>query len=113
MPVRLLSSSILRWPDQKRVDREVRDWARGLTGRDPNVSRVGYTGSYARGNWAMGSDVDLVVVLLAVKEPFMERACRFDATDLSVPADVLVYSETEWMGLIEQGRAPHPVVWID
>jgi uncharacterized protein len=112
MPVRSLSSSVLRWPDQEQVDIAVREWARRLLQRDPQVSRVGYTGSYARGNWGVGSDVDIIIIIHAIEEPFMERARRFDATALPVPADVLVYSESEWVGITGRRKGLEPVVWI-
>ena len=112
MPVRSLTSSVLRWPNHREVDDAVREWARRLIRSNPDVSRVGYTGSYARGTWGVGSDVDLVVVVKGSDKPFIERARSFDATDLPVPADVLVYVEREWAEMSTGRRAPHPVVWV-
>lgn len=112
MPVRSLSSSILRWPDDNQVDLAVREWARRLAQHNQKVSRVGYTGSYARGDWGVGSDVDLIVILHEIDEPFVERGRYFDITELPVPADVLVYSESEWADVGENARVPQPVVWI-
>jgi predicted nucleotidyltransferase len=60
------------------------------------VVRVGYIGSYARGDWGVGSDVDLIVVVEDSALPFAERASEFDATRLPVPADLLVYTRREW-----------------
>lgn len=51
MPVRSLSSSMLRWPDRETVDRAVRRWAEEVARRKPEVVRIGYFGSYARGDW--------------------------------------------------------------
>ncbi len=99
MLVRSLSSSVLRWPDAREVDQAVRQWARRVAALHPDVLRVGYFGSYARGDWGPGSDVDLIVVVRSCDEPFERRAARLDATGLPVPADVLVYTEAEWRDL--------------
>jgi predicted nucleotidyltransferase len=61
-----------------------------------DVVAVGWFGSYPAGNWGVGSDLDLVVVLEAAREPFERRAVRFDTTTLPVPADLLVYTRAEW-----------------
>jgi len=39
--------------------------------------------------------VDVVVVLSATETPFERRAIEWDATELPVPADVIVYTEDE------------------
>jgi len=80
---------------------------------DERVLRVGYTGSLAAGEWGFGSDIDLIVILHTAQEPWWERARRFDATELPVPVDLLVYTEAEWEEMSRQGRGPRPVVWID
>ncbi|MGH2658543.1 MAG: nucleotidyltransferase domain-containing protein [Actinomycetota bacterium] len=87
MPVRSLRSSVLRWPDRDEVDRAVRAWAVDVAARDAVVRRVGYFGSYARGDWGVGSDVDVVVVAAESSQPFDRRPLAFDPTELPVPAD--------------------------
>jgi hypothetical protein len=96
MPVRSLSSSVFAWPDARTVDRAVRQWAARMVRKNPGVVRLGYIGSYARGDWGVGSDLDLVAIVRGTTEPFERRAAAWDATDLPVPADVLVYSLEEW-----------------
>lgn len=102
MPVRSLSSSVLRWPDRQAVDRAVREWAARLADERLDVIAIGYFGSYARGDWGVGSDVDLVVVLAKWSLPFERRAAALDAgltAALPVPADLLVYTSDEWQHL--------------
>lgn len=112
MPVRSLDSSVLKWPDRGAVDRAVRQWARAATGRR-DVVRIGYAGSYARGDWGPGSDVDILVVVREAALPFERRAVEWDATELPVPADVLVYTEDEWRAMERRGASSvRDVVWV-
>ena len=63
MPVRSLSSPVLRWPDKREVDQAVRRWSERAVASRPDILRVGYFGSYARGDWGVGSDLDLVIIV--------------------------------------------------
>ena len=116
MPVRSLASSVLRWPDREAVDRAVRTWAAEVARADERIHRVGYFGSYARGNWGVGSDVDIVLVLGETSEPFERRALAYGAGALPVPADVLVYTVGEWERMASEGGLPRTVasdvVWV-
>ena len=116
MPVRSLSASVATWPDAATVERAVQDWAASIAAAEPRVIRVGFFGSYARGDWGVGSDADLIVIVREDCRPFPARGSAFDATALPVPADVLVYTEEEWRRLsLEPGfgrRAAAEVVWV-
>ena len=50
-----------------------------------------------------------MVVVADSPLPFERRAARFDATGLPVPADLLVYTRTEWESLATR---PRDVVWM-
>lgn len=110
MPVRLLSSSVFTWPDARTVDQAVRRWADQVVRTRKDVQRIGYFGSYARGDWGVGSDLDLIVVVGASNQPFERRAAEWDLTELPVPVDLLVYTEEEWQSLPRQGRFYRTVV---
>jgi predicted nucleotidyltransferase len=71
-------------------------WSANLARSHPEVLAVGYFGSYARGDWGMGSDLDLVMIVKKSARPFTERARQWDTTELPVPVDLLVYTEDEW-----------------
>lgn len=103
MPVRSLNSSVLKWPDRTTADTAVRAWAVEAARRYPGLIRAGYFGSYARGDWGVGSDLDLVVVVREAAEPFERRALGWDLSSLPVPAELLVYTEAEWQGLHDEG----------
>lgn len=114
MPVRSLNSSVLKWPDRTTVHRAVQTWARRLMSEHHKLRRIGYFGSYARGDWGVGSDLDVVIIVDAADGPFEERLSTVDATELPVPADVLMYTIDEWNEL--QGRMrevlQREVVWV-
>jgi hypothetical protein len=103
MPVRSLTSSVLKWPDAKAVDRAVRAWASQLAQRRSDVLGVAYIGSYARGDWGVGSDLDLIVVFERSQAPFWQRASDLDLAGFPVPTEALVYTADEWRGLADGG----------
>src|SRR5688572_21807772 len=103
MPVRSLTSRVMRWPDADTVRRAAAAWAATQAAREPAVVAVGYFGSYARGDAGVGSDLDLVVLLRDSPVPFERRTIAFPAESLPVPADLLAYTLAEWHGLMEGG----------
>jgi len=114
MLVRSLNSRVLKWPDAAEVDAAARRWARDLAAREPELLRVGYFGSYARGDWGVGSDLDLIVLLARVAEPFSRRGVSWDTSSLPVPVDRLIYSKEEWdllAGRSFRGAIDREIVW--
>ena len=104
MPVRSLNSRVLKWPRRAEVDAAVRALGARLAALHPELARFGYFGSYARGDWGPGSDVDLVAVVKRAQRPFGERALDFDLGKLPVPAELLVYTVDEWQTASAAGR---------
>jgi predicted nucleotidyltransferase len=60
------------------------------------VLEIGYFGSYARGDWDVGSDLDLVIVVAESELPRERRAVVFDTEKLPVPVDLIVHTLSEW-----------------
>ena len=116
MPVRSLNSSVVVWPDRQAVEAALRWWAEETARHRPELVRVGYFGSYARGDWGVGSDLDVVLVVARAEFPFTRRAAAWDLTRLPVPTDVLVYTEDEWRRLDPASRFGRmlalEVVWV-
>jgi len=106
MPVRSLRSSVLKWPDANAVVAALRAWIADLAIANPEVCRVGYFGSYARGDWGVGSDLDVVVILEQSELPFERRAAGWDTSVLPVAADVLAYTNAEWRAMQRSGHFP-------
>lgn len=117
MPVRSLNTSVIKWPGLQTVDRAARGWANRQASLHPRIERAAYFGSYARRDWGVGSDLDLLLIVSESPLPFEMRASQFDTTPLPVPVDLLVYTSGEWQQMIEGAgsfirRLQAEAVWI-
>jgi len=99
MPKRLSNSPVLKWPDAQTVIEELHRWAKQVLRQRQDVNRIGFFGSYARGNDGVGSDLDLIIIIDHSDDPFERRGVAWDMTKLPVPADLLVYTKEEWQSL--------------
>ncbi|MCM8749772.1 nucleotidyltransferase domain-containing protein [Thermomicrobiaceae bacterium CFH 74404] len=111
------TSSVRTWPDRATVDRAVRAWAAALAEGQPQppIRCVGYFGSYARGDWGFGSDIDLIVIVEEDSTPWMLRPLRYDTISLPVPSDLLVYTVAEWAKIRQEpfgAQIAREVVWV-
>jgi predicted nucleotidyltransferase len=103
MPVRSLTSPVLKWPDARTVIRALRHWTKKVAQDRPEVVHIGFFGSYARGDWGVGSDLDLLIIVAGSDRPFEQRPGQFDTQALPVPVDILVYTQEEWQ-VLKSGR---------
>ncbi|MGB9723128.1 MAG: nucleotidyltransferase domain-containing protein [Chloroflexia bacterium] len=94
----------------------MRRWAEQIVQKRKDVLQIGYFGSYARGDWGVGSDLDLVIVVQRSDRPRERRSLEWDTGALPVPADVLIYTEEEWAALNVKWRFPRMLlqetVWV-
>ena len=117
MPVRSLNSSVIKWPDLEAVREAIGLWAKAEVPKHPDLIRLGYFGSYARGEWGVGSDLDLIAIVEESSEAFERRNLSWSLTSLPVPSDLLVYTQAEWESLKEKGgrfarTLSRETVWI-
>ena len=117
MPVRSLNSSVIKWPDLKTVREGIGRWAKGEMPKHPGLVRLGYFGSYARGEWGVGSDLDLIAIVAESPDAFERRNLSWSLTSLPVPSDLLVYTLAEWESLEKGGgrfarTLSRETVWI-
>ena len=94
----------MKWPDKQNIDASIRAWIRTEKGRRSDLCRAGYFGSYARGDWSVGSDVDIVVIVANSKLPFERRSIDWDTKSIPVPVELLVYTKEEWQRLMSSGN---------
>lgn len=105
MPVRSLSSAVFKWPDRETVLAAARAWAQSLAARHPEVAHVWAVGSYARGDWGVGSDLDLIVILTHTTLDRLERLreyqppSRSGSVGMPVPVDLWVHTLAEWQAM--------------
>ncbi|MFN4218858.1 MAG: nucleotidyltransferase domain-containing protein [Candidatus Bipolaricaulia bacterium] len=90
----------------------MRRWAEQAAQRHPEVKSIGYFGSYARGDWGVGSDLDIIVIVEHSQESFERRAARWDTFDLLVPTDLLIYTLAEWEQSPLRPRLQGEIVWV-
>jgi len=115
MPVRSFNTSVLKWPSRETVLDAAKQWAAEIAERCPHIVRVGCFGSAARGDWHVGSDLDLVLLVEHTDRPFLYRAAEFDTGSLPVPVDLLVYTLAEWAEMRRSGRLGgigQTVLWL-
>jgi predicted nucleotidyltransferase len=103
---------VLKWPDRATVDLAVRQWAAEMRRQRPEIVRIGYFGSYARGDWGVGSDLDVIIVVSGD-----DRVSGWSTAGLPVHADVLVYTSREWESLLAGGgrfarTVKQEAVWV-
>lgn len=103
MPVRLLTQSVVRWPEPEQVLREVRDWAQEQAGRVPSLERVAVFGSYGRGSAGVGSDLDLLLIDAAASGPQQQRLRHWPLELLPLSCDALVLTPSEHEALMAAG----------
>ena len=60
MPVRLLNSAVLKWPEQAAVLKKTKQWANLEGKRDDNIKHIYCFGSVVSSDWGIGSDIDIL-----------------------------------------------------
>jgi len=86
------------------VHQAVCAWASELARSRPDIFRIGYIGSYSRGDWGVASDLDLILIVERSEQPFWRRALAFDALGLPVPVDMVIYTREEWQAMAARGE---------
>jgi hypothetical protein len=117
MPVRSLRSSVLAWPKKSEVESALKAWVGELAAGCENLLGIGYFGSYARGDWGMGSDLDLLVVIERSEQTFGSRILAGGTSAIPVPVDTFIYTSAELTRMMaKRGRFPdmlrREAVWV-
>lgn len=81
--------------------------------KDSRVVKIGYFGSYARGDCGFGNDLDVVIVVRTSDRDFFHRSVDFNTSSIPVPIDLLVYTEDEFEKLSSEGwSVVREIVWV-
>jgi len=104
MPVRLLTQSVLHWPDPAEVLAAVRHWAVEQANRQPSLGRVAIYGSYGRGDAGVGSDLDLLLIDGAAQGPQHGRLRQWPLEQLPLSCDALVLTPLEFETLLASNQ---------
>ncbi len=105
MPVRLLNSAVFVWPRREEVLAAARSWAAGLLQCDVGVQGIYCIGSCGRGDYGVGSDLDVLVLINDAEMSLVDRHRHYEPTNIPVPAEALVYTLSEWRRLISSRPA--------
>jgi predicted nucleotidyltransferase len=102
---------------RERLLSALRSWAAEFKGHHTEVLRIGLFGSYARGDYAPGSDADILLLVRQCEQPqWFLRPLAYDTASLPVGVDLLVYTEEEARRLSGRsswfGRILSEIVWL-
>jgi predicted nucleotidyltransferase len=90
-----LSSVVVKSIDEGDVRRAADAWVKRLLDSRPEVEEVVVFGSFARGTFAPGSDLDVLIVLTQSRKPFRDRIPDYLPGSFPVGVDVLPYTRAE------------------
>ena len=105
MPKRSLSSVKITSVRRTEVAAALKRWADRIAHDRPEVLRIGYFGSYARGDYTPFSDLDVVVVLAGSPRRFPERTLDYQPQDVPVGCEVFAYTADEIALMRREGRS--------
>jgi len=98
--------SELRWPDNfinRKFNKIVKRFI-NLIIKKFNLKKIIIFGSFARGDYHKGSDLDLIIVG-EFKERFIDRIGKIiELNDSDLEIDVMVYTEKEFQKMIQERR---------
>ena len=104
MPVKLLNSAILKWPDENTVLEKAKIWAQKTGSKNNNIAKISSFGSITTGRWGVGSDCDILIELEICSLPFMERSLGYNTSDIPVPVEIVVYTTGELIAMRKEGH---------
>jgi len=89
--------------DKANVLRQLKDYAKSVKCKHPEVERVGFFGSYANDTYGPASDVDLLIILRESSKRFLDRIPDYLPENLSVSCDVFPYTDEELERMKQSG----------
>jgi len=93
--------------DKANILRQLKDYAKSIKCKHPEVERVGFFGSYANDTYGPASDMDLLIILRESSKRFLDRIPDYLPEKFSVSCDVFPYTD-EKVERMKQSGTP----WI-
>jgi predicted nucleotidyltransferase len=90
-----LSSVVVKSVDATAIRRAADEWAARLLATRPDVEEIVVFGSFAKGTYAPGSDVDAFILLSRSDRPFRERIPEFLPDAFPVGMDLFPYTRED------------------
>ena len=81
--------------DEDRVRQAADEYAADLLLQHPEVEEIVVFGSFEKGNYAPGSDLDVFILLSASDKPRRERVGDFMPTGFPIPLDIFPLTRDE------------------
>jgi len=97
----------IKYTDPKLIDAAVRQFAAELKDRDSTVRRILWFGSWTKGTFSPGSDVDLCIIVDHDDRPRRERLPDYLPRRFPVGVDLFIYTEAEFRKLATE----HPELY--
>jgi predicted nucleotidyltransferase len=100
-----LSTVVVKSVDERAVRRAMDAYAARLFDLHPNIAEIVVFGSFERGTWAPGSDLDVLVILSSSDRPVHERVVELLPGAFPVGLDLFPFTRAE---LVQ--RRPSPLL---
>lgn len=98
-----MSSVVIKSLDEPAIRRAMDAWAERLFAVRPEVQEIVVFGSFAEGNWAPGSDLDVFVRLSGSPKPVRERIPELLPDSFPIGVDLFPYTDAE---IVERVGSP-------
>jgi len=102
---RSLDTVVVKSLNEAAVRRAMDQYAASLFAEQPQLEEVVVFGSMAEGNYAPGSDIDVLLVLSRSDEPVWDRVPRMLPRSFPIPVDLFPYTREDLARL-----SPSPVI---
>ena len=90
-----MTSVVVKSLDEAAIRRAMDAWAERLLAARPEVQEIVVFGSFAEGNWAPGSDLDVFVRLESSSKPVRERISSLLPDSFPIGVDLFPFTDAE------------------
>ena len=94
---KLYDSVRIFWLNKQLVRNRLKEAIRSLVRVRPDIEKIVLFGSFAEGRAAVGSDIDLLIIVKECGKRFMDRALEYQEffSDIGLGVDIFVFTKEE------------------